>query len=186
MSYYLSKTLVLVGLMGTGKTAIGSLIADRIGVEFIDSDEQIVQAANMSIPEIFERDGEDFFRLKETQVIRRLLSAEPHVLSTGGGAFLSDENKKMIAKSGVSVWLDADFDTLWDRVKDKKTRPLLMVANPKEKLKELYEARNPEYAKAQVSVKALSNQTKEVMVERVIKRLLTDPNSGLMKVQSHA
>ena len=90
---------------------------------------------------IFERDGEDFFRLKETQVIRRLLSAEPHVLSTGGGAFLSDENKKMIAKSGVSVWLDADFDTLWDRVKDKKTRPLLMVANPKEKLKELYEAR---------------------------------------------
>ena len=92
----------------------------------------------------------------------------------------------MIAKSGVSVWLDADFDTLWDRVKDKKTRPLLMVANPKEKLKELYEARNPEYAKAQVSVKALSNQTKEVMVERVIKRLLTDPNSGLTKVQSHA
>jgi len=186
VNYYLSKTLVLVGLMGAGKTAIGSLIADRIGVEFIDSDEQIVQAANMSIPEIFERDGEDFFRLKETQVIGRLLDAAPHVLSTGGGAFLLDENKEMIAESGVSVWLDADFDTLWDRVKDKKTRPLLMIANPKEKFKELYETRNPEYAKAQFSVKALPSQNKEAMVERVIERLLTDPESGLTKVQGHA
>ena len=92
----------------------------------------------------------------------------------------------MIAESGVSVWLDADFDTLWDRVKDKKTRPLLMIANPKEKFKELYETRNPEYAKAQFSVKALPSQNKEAMVERVIERLLTDPESGLTKVQGHA
>jgi shikimate kinase len=172
--------------MGAGKTAIGTLVAQRLGVEFVDSDEEIVRAANMSIPEIFERDGVDFFRLKETQVIERLLTAEPHVLSTGGGAFLSAKNQDMITKSGVAVWFHAELDTLWSRVKEKNTRPLLMVPNPKEKLRELYDARNPEYSKAQIKVMAKPNQTKEAMVARVIDALLADPNSGVTKVENDA
>jgi shikimate kinase len=184
--YHLSKTLVLVGLMGAGKTAIGMLVAQRLGVDFVDSDEEIVRAANMSIPEIFERDGVDFFRLKESQVIERLLDAKPHVLSTGGGAFLSPHNQLMIENNGVAVWFQADFETLWSRVKDKNTRPLLMVPNPKEKLRELYEVRNPEYDKAQVKVTAKPNQTKEAMVTRVIAALLADPKSGVTKVENNA
>lgn len=184
--YHLSKTLVLVGLMGAGKTAIGMLVAQRLGVDFVDSDEEIVRAANMSIPEIFERDGVDFFRLKESQVIERLLDAKPHVLSTGGGAFLSPHNQEMIARNGVAVWFHAELDTLWSRVKDKNTRPLLMVPNPKDKLRELYDARNPEYDKAQIKVMAQPNQTKEAMVTRVIEALLAYPHSGVTKVENDA
>jgi len=186
VDYRLTKTLVLVGLMGAGKTAIGTLLAQRLGVGFADSDEEIVRAANMSIPEIFERDGEPFFRQKETQIISRLLDDKPHVLSTGGGAFLSDENRGIIRSKGVSVWLHADLDVLWNRVKDKGTRPLLMVDNPKAKLRELYEARNPKYQLAQVHVKAHANQRKETMVDAVITALLADPNSGLVKVEKDA
>ena len=184
--YHLSKTLVLVGLMGAGKTAIGTLVAQRLGVDFVDSDEEIVRAANMSIAEIFDRDGVDFFRQKETQVIERLLQAEPHVLSTGGGAFLSSTNQQMIEQNGVAVWFHADLETLWMRVKDKNTRPLLMVDNPKAKLRELYEARNPEYSKAQIKVTAKKYQSKEAMVSRVIDALLANPNSGVTKVDDNA
>ena len=119
-------------------------------------------------------------------MIERLLTAKPHVLSTGGGAFLSPVNQDMIAQNGVAVWFHADLDTLWMRVKDKNTRPLLMVPNPRAKLRELYEARNPEYAKAQVKVTAKPNQTKEAMVSRVIDALLADPNSGVTKVEDNA
>ena len=186
MEYSLSKTIVLVGLMGAGKTAIGTIIADQLGVDFIDSDEEISRAANMSIPEIFDRDGEDFFRLKETQIIGRLLESKPHILSTGGGAFMSKANRQMISDNGVSVWLDADLETLWNRVKEKKSRPLLMVQNPKEALKKLYTSRKPQYEKANIRVKALPNQTKEVMVERVINKLLSNAVSGLLKVEKNA
>jgi shikimate kinase len=186
VTYHLSKTLVLVGLMGAGKTAIGSLVAGRLGVDFVDSDEEIVRAANMSIAEIFERDGEPFFRQKESQVIERLLTAKPHVLSTGGGAFLSQINRDIIAASGVSVWFHAELETLWLRVKDKGTRPLLMVPNPKEKLRELYETRNPMYAMAQITVKGAKRQSKEAMVDRVMAALLADPNSGVTRVDENA
>ena len=124
MEYNLSKTIVLIGLMGAGKTAIGTILAEHLGVDFVDSDEEISRAANMSIPEIFDRDGEDFFRLKETQIIGRLLGSRPHILSTGGGAFLSKENRKMISGNAVSVWLDAELETKWDRVKEKQSRTL--------------------------------------------------------------
>ncbi|MBT6009553.1 MAG: shikimate kinase, partial [Rhodobacterales bacterium] len=147
MEYNLSKTIVLIGLMGAGKTAIGTILAEHLGVDFVDSDEEISRAANMSIPEIFDRDGEDFFRLKETQIIGRLLGSRPHILSTGGGAFLTNENRKMISGNAVSVWLDAELETLWDRVKEKKSRPLLMVKDPKTALKNLYISRKPQYAK---------------------------------------
>lgn len=186
MEYNLSKTIVLVGLMGAGKTAIGTIVAEHLGVDFVDSDEEISRAANMSISEIFDRDGEDFFRIKETQIIGRLLGSKPHILSTGGGAFLSKGNREMISNNAISVWLDADLETLWQRVKDKKSRPLLMVDDPKATLKNLYIYRKPQYAKANIRVKALQNQTKEVMVERVIKTLLADPLSGLSKVEKNA
>jgi len=125
MEYNLSKTIVLIGLMGAGKTAIGTILAEHLGVDFVDSDEEISRAANMSIPEIFDRDGEDFFRLKETQIIGRLLGSRPHILSTGGGAFLSNENRKMISGNAVSVWLDAELENLWDRVKEKKINTII-------------------------------------------------------------
>ena len=110
MGWQLGKTVVMVGMMGAGKTAIGTALARALDVPFLDSDEEIVKAANMSIAEIFERDGEPFFRRKESQVIERLLETERCVLSTGGGAFLSPENRQMISEKGVSVWLRADLD----------------------------------------------------------------------------
>ena len=113
MGWQLGKTVVMVGMMGAGKTAIGTALARALDVPFLDSDEEIVKAANMSIAEIFERDGEPFFRRKESQVIERLLETERCVLSTGGGAFLSPENRQMISEKGVSVWLRADLDLLW-------------------------------------------------------------------------
>ena len=182
MTYQLSKTLVLVGLMGAGKTAIGKLVAARLGVPFLDSDQELVRAANMSIAEIFERDGEPFFRLKETQVLERLLKGPPCVLSTGGGAYLSAENRRLISEFGVAVWLKADLDLLWDRVKHKDTRPLLRVPKPKEKLRELYEARMPFYQKAEIAVEAERGLSLEQMTDKVVRALLADPKSGVKEV----
>ncbi|MEL6518900.1 MAG: shikimate kinase, partial [Pseudomonadota bacterium] len=119
MVFRLNKTVVMVGMMGAGKTAIGQALARKLQVPFLDSDAEIVEAANASIAEIFERYGEAFFREKEAQVIARLLAGPPGVLSTGGGAFLSADNREMISKAGVSVWLKADLDLLWARVKHK-------------------------------------------------------------------
>ena len=137
----------MVGMMGAGKTAIGAALARRLNVAFLDSDAEIETAANMSIAEIFARDGEAFFRAKEAQVISRLLDGEPSVLSTGGGAFLQAGNREAISAAGVSVWLRADIGLLWNRVKHKTTRPLLRTPNPRETLEELCRVRNPEYAK---------------------------------------
>ena len=112
----LKKTVVLVGMMGAGKTAVGRALAARLAVPFLDADIEIEKAANMTISEIFQRDGEEFFRARETEVIDRLLDARPAILSVGGGAFLSARNREMIATKGLSVWLDADLDVLWSRV----------------------------------------------------------------------
>ena len=112
----LRKTVVLVGMMGAGKTAIGRALSQRIGAPFKDSDAELETAATMTIAEIFERDGEPFFRDRETEVIDRLLEGEPAVLSTGGGAFLAERNRALISEKGVSIWLDAPLDLLWARV----------------------------------------------------------------------
>lgn len=182
VQYHLSKTIVLVGLMGAGKTAVGTIVADRLGCAFVDSDDEIVAASKMSIAEIFERDGEAFFRLKETQVIARLLTDPPSVLSTGGGAFMNAVNRDAISAQNVSVWLKADLDILWDRVKSKDTRPLLMTDDPYGTLKTLYDARYPTYALADIHVEAETDLTKEAMADKVIDHLLADPKSGLTKV----
>lgn len=181
MTYHLSKTLVLVGLMGAGKTAVGKLLAARLGVPFLDSDQEMEQAANMSIAEIFERDGEAFFRQKETQVLERLLKGPPCVLSTGGGAYLSERNRSLISEFGVAVWLKADLELLWSRVRNKNTRPLLLVPKPKEKLKELYDARLPFYQQAGLVVESEHGLTLDQMTDKVVRTLLNDPNSGVVE-----
>lgn len=182
MQWQVKKTIVMVGMMGAGKTAVGRAVAQRLGVSFLDSDAEIVEAANMSIAEIFARDGEPFFRSKETQVIGRLLESERCVLSTGGGAFLSGTNREMIADQGVAVWLDADLDLLWHRVKHKDTRPLLRTADPYATLKDLYEKRVPQYAKADVHVKADKSYSIDQMARRVIEDLEARPDV-LEKIQ---
>lgn len=176
MHWKVKKTIVMVGMMGAGKTAVGRALAHRLGVPFLDSDAEIVEAANMSIAEIFERDGEAFFRSKESQVIDRLLDTERCVLSTGGGAFLAEGNRQMISDKGVSVWLNADLDLLWTRVKHKDTRPLLRTENPRATLESIFDARVPLYAKADLRMDADRDVTIEAMAGRVIDALLTRPD----------
>jgi len=162
---------VLVGMMGAGKTAIGTALARLLSVPFLDSDEEIVKAANRSIAEIFERDGEPFFREKEAQVLARLLAGPPCVLSTGGGAYLSPANRAAIAREGVAVWLKADLDLLWQRVRHKTTRPLLRTDNPRETLRALLAARTPAYAEAEVVVQARPEYSVDDMTQKVAEAL---------------
>ncbi|MDE3120807.1 MAG: shikimate kinase [Paracoccaceae bacterium] len=176
MSWRLKKTVVLVGMMGAGKTAVGTQLARQLGVRFLDSDEEIVKAANMTIAEIFERDGEAFFRHKEAQVISRLLRASPGILSTGGGAFLQEANRAAIHAQGISVWLKADLELLWARVRHKTTRPLLRTADPKGTLTALAAAREPVYAQADLTVVSRPQVTVEAMAETVAEALLTRPD----------
>lgn len=172
----LKKTVVMVGMMGAGKTAVGTALARVLSVPFLDSDEEIVRAANRPISEIFERDGEPFFRARETEVLGRLLRAEPCILSTGGGAFLSSTNRDMIRSSGISVWLRADLELLWQRVRHKTTRPLLRTANPKETLRQIYAARVPVYELADIVVDASADYSVEYMANRVVDALMTRPD----------
>ena len=172
----LAKTVVLVGMMGAGKTAVGTALARQLGVAFKDSDEEIVRAADRTIAEIFERDGEPFFRARETEVIGRLLRDTPCVLSTGGGAFLAEANRSLIHDVGVSVWLKADLELLWQRVRHKTTRPLLRTANPRETLRELYERRQPFYAQADITVESAAERSVEEMATRVVEALHKRPD----------
>ena len=172
----LKKTVVLVGMMGAGKTAVGTALARSLGVPFRDSDEEIVKAADRSIAEIFERDGEPFFRARESEVIARLLKEEPAILSTGGGAFLSEANRRMISAEGVSVWLRVDLELLWQRVRHKTTRPLLRTANPRETLRTLYEARLPFYQMADIAVDSAPDLSVEDMARRVTEALIPRPD----------
>ncbi|MBT5000728.1 MAG: shikimate kinase [Tateyamaria sp.] len=172
--FILKKTIVMVGMMGAGKTAVGRGLSQRLSVPFLDSDSEIETAANRTVPEIFKRDGEKFFRAREAEVIARLLEEKRGVLSTGGGAFLAQDNRIQITTRGVSVWLDADLDLLWHRVRLKDTRPLLRTADPFATLTKIYGNRVPTYAKADVVVKSISGLSIEEMVDRVIDKLLSD------------
>lgn len=172
----LKKTVVMVGMMGAGKTAVGTAVARALGVAFRDSDEEIVKAANRSIAEIFERDGEGFFRARETEVLARLLRGAPCILSTGGGAFLSEANRALIQEAGIAVWLRADLDLLWQRVRHKSTRPLLRTANPRETLRLLYEARVPLYSQADITVDSNADLSIDDMAAKVITALQLRPD----------
>lgn len=144
--------ITLVGMMGAGKTAIGAELGRRLGRPFRDSDVEIETAAVMTIPEIFTRDGEAFFRNRETEVIGRLLLGGPIVLATGGGAWLRADNRQAIRRAGVAVWLDVDVDTLWQRLRGRSGRPLLETENPRQTLVEMLATRRPVYAKACLAV----------------------------------
>jgi shikimate kinase len=167
----LKKTVVLIGMMGAGKSAVGNALSRILGAPFVDSDEEIERAANMSVAEVFKRDGESFFRARESEVLLRLLSGPPCILSTGGGAFLAEANRKAIAEKGVAVWLMADLELLWNRVRHKTTRPLLKTADPKGTLAALLTAREPVYAKAAVKVQARPEYSLEDMAGKVIEAL---------------
>jgi shikimate kinase len=167
----LKKTVVLIGMMGAGKTAVGTALARQLSAPFIDSDDEIVAAARRPIAEIFERDGEAFFRARESEILTRLVMGSPCVLSAGGGAFLSEANRRVIAAHAVSVWLRADTDLLWQRVRHKTTRPLLRTANPRETLRALHAAREPVYALADIAVDASPELSVEAMATRVVAAL---------------
>lgn len=173
LTYQLKRTVVLVGMMGSGKTAIGRMLATRLDVPFVDSDAAIEQAAALSIAEIFERDGEAFFRERETEVLRRLLSGPPGIVSTGGGAFLAEPNRIAIADMGIAVWLDADIATLWDRVRHKDTRPLLRTANPKATLTSIFKDRTPIYALAGLRMSVSNGASIDETTASVIDTLAT-------------
>lgn len=174
--WHLKKTVVLVGMMGAGKTSVGKALASMLHVPFVDSDVEIEVAANMTIAEIFARDGEAFFRDRETQVINRLLDGQSGILSSGGGAFLSQRNRDLIGAKGVSVWLKADLDLLWNRVKHKKSRPLLRTQNPRETLGDLYASRIPLYQLADLTVAASAEYSVETMAEKVRDALAGRPD----------
>lgn len=167
----LRQTVVLIGMMGAGKTAVGGALARMLGVGFIDSDDEIERAANMSVAEIFARDGEAFFRRKESQVLARLMAGPPAVLSTGGGAFLAEENRRIIAERGVSVWLKVDLELLWSRVRGRGTRPLLRTADPRGTLAALLAARAPVYALADITVEAEAGNSVEASARKVLAAL---------------
>ena len=176
MALVVKKPIVMVGMMGAGKSAVGRALATRLGVPFLDSDHEIEAAAAMSIAEVFERDGEAFFRNREAEVIARLMAEGPCVLSTGGGAYLAEANRQVISERGVAVWLRADLPLLWARVRHKTTRPLLRTDDPYATLKELCAARNPIYALADLAVDARAEYSIEDMAGRVIEVLLGRPD----------
>jgi shikimate kinase len=148
----LQRTLVMVGLMGAGKTSIGKRLAIRLGLPFIDADQEIERAAGLSIPEIFDRYGEEGFRDGERRVIARLLEQPPHVLSTGGGAFMDAAARSLIRSKGLSIWLRASLDLLVKRTARRDHRPLLRQGDPVEILRTLMERRYPIYAEADLVV----------------------------------
>ncbi|QAY95312.1 3-dehydroquinate synthase [Methylovirgula ligni] len=146
------RSVVLVGLMGSGKSAIGRRLAQSLGLEFVDSDTEVERAADMPIPEIFARYGEPYFRDGERRVMARLLTGGPRVIATGGGAFMSEDTRARIKENGISIWLKADLDVLWRRVRKRGHRPLLHSADPEGVLKTLMEERYPIYAEADIAI----------------------------------
>ncbi len=148
------RTIVLVGLMGAGKTSVGKRLAAELNMPFCDGDDEIERAAGLTIPEIFELYGEQRFREGERRVMERLLAGPPHVLATGGGAFMDEGTRAAIRKHGVSVWLKADIDVLAKRVGRKDTRPLLSGQDPREVLTRLAAIREPVYALADLTIES--------------------------------
>ena len=148
------RSIVLVGLMGAGKSTVGRRLATQMGMPFCDADTEIERAAGQTISEIFEAHGEDFFRSGERRVIARLLGGDRVVLATGGGAFMNDETRALIAERAISVWLKADFDLLMKRVLRRNHRPLLQQGDPHETMKNLMDERYPVYAKSDITIDA--------------------------------
>lgn len=165
------QIIVLVGLMGAGKSCVGRRIAQQLDIPFVDADAEVEEAAGCSIADIFERYGEEEFRDGERRVIARLLEGPPSVLATGGGAFIDPQTRDLIKKNAVSVWLRADLDTLVDRTSGRSHRPLLNGGNPRDVLSNLMDVRYPIYAEADVTVDT-GPDSANVTCGRVINALL--------------
>jgi len=161
------RSIVLVGIMGCGKSTVGKRLAQRLGLEFIDADTEIERAANMSVSEIFAEHGEPYFRSGEERVIARLLREGPQVLATGGGAFMSAATRAEIAEHGLSIWLKVDFDTVMARVRRRSTRPLLQNPDPEGTMRKLMADREPVYALA-----ALTVPSRDVPHETVVDQII--------------
>ena len=163
-----ARSIVLTGMMGVGKSSIGRRLAARLGVPFVDADTEIEKSANMSIPEIFTRHGEDYFRSGEARVIARLLDSGPQVLASGGGAVVNADTRAAIKAKGVSIWLKADFDVLMRRIaKRKHERPMLHTDDPADTLRQLLIDREPVYALADLTV-----QSREVPHDAIVAEIM--------------
>jgi shikimate kinase len=171
------RSIVLVGLMGCGKSSIGKRLAARLTLPFVDADEEIEKVAAKTISEIFADQGEVFFRDRERKVIARLLEAGPHVLATGGGAYMHPDTRQNIRRSGISVWLRAELPVLMRRVQKRDTRPLLKTSNPEATMRKLMEARYPVYADADITIES-RDEPHDVIVaellEQLMKKMCTD------------
>jgi len=161
------RSLVLIGLMGAGKSAIGRRLGKRLGLRFVDADKEIEAAAGKTINEIFADHGEDYFRDGERRVIARLLSEGPIVLATGGGAYMNEETRAEIAESGLSIWLKANLEVLMERVSRRDTRPLLKAGDPREIMQRLMDERYPVYAGADITIES-RNVPHEIIVEEIV------------------
>ena len=164
------RSVVLVGMMGAGKTSVGKRLAAKLGLPFVDADAEIEAGAQLTISEIFERFGELYFRDGERKVIARLLNGGPLVLATGGGAFMNATTRQNIAKYGVSIWLKPSFDILLARVRKKSNRPLLKTADPEQTLRRLLEERTPTYALADLTIESLDG-SHDTVVDAILRRL---------------
>ncbi len=166
------RPIVLVGLMGAGKSSVGRRLAEKLDFTFVDADQEIEKAAGQTIPEIFSQHGEDYFREGEKRVIARLLENNNQVLATGGGAFMSAETREAIKQHGVSVWLKAELDLLVKRVQKRENRPLLKSRDPRLVLQNLMDIRYPVYATADITVESRDAQHSET-VNDVIRAITT-------------
>lgn len=162
------RSLVLVGMMGAGKSAIGRKLAQRLNLPFVDADAEIERAAGMNISDIFAKHGEPYFRAGEARVIARLLEGGPQVLATGGGAFMHPQSREAIRAKGISVWLKAEYDVLMKRIKRRGDRPMLKTEDPGETLRRLMQERDPVYAEADVIV-----HSREVPHEIIIAEIIS-------------
>jgi shikimate kinase len=148
------RSIVLVGLMGAGKSTIGRRLAQKLGLAFVDADAEIEQAAGKAVPDIFREHGEAYFREGERKVIARLLESGPQVLATGGGAYMNEETRNNIAGRGISVWLKADISLLMKRVRRRDNRPLLKAEDPEDVMRSLIAERYPVYSQADITVES--------------------------------
>jgi shikimate kinase len=162
-----SRAIVLVGMMGAGKSSLGKRLAAWLDLPFVDADAEIEAAANASISDIFERYGEAYFRDGERRVIQRLLNGDPKVIATGGGAYMNLETRAAINAGGVAIWLKADLDVLMSRVKRRSNRPLLKGGDPAETMRQLMNERYPVYAQAPIHI-----ASREVAHETVLAEIL--------------
>ena len=167
-------SVVLVGMMGAGKSSIGRRLAGRLGIPFVDADAEIEKAAGMTIAEIFSAHGEPYFRAGEARVIARLLESGPQVLATGGGAFMNPETRALVRAKGLSVWLRATVEVLTRRIRRRSDRPLLKNGDPVETLKRLIEERYPVYAEADITVES-REVSHDTIVDEIVAGLCAQP-----------